>query len=212
MAMWIAYFLLGVGISLLLLGMALSGWSAPPEKLWLLLGGVSLTGTGVWLQKQGSRWARGKRTRRLERDASPLVVELAPMLYGDYTPYVIEAAEKLGEAQDTTAVPTLLYVLEECVNAQRPGWREVSEALANALARIGDRRALPLLFRLENVRGIGFIPSIRNAIAAIEPQTSLLRPGSADYATAETLLRPLHNTHNPDDARVLLRSTSESES
>jgi hypothetical protein len=71
---------------------------------------------------------------------------------------------------------------------------------------IGDRRALPLLYRIENVRGIGFISTIREAIAAIEPQTSLLRPGSADLLP-DTLLRPVQARMEPEEPKLLLRAT-----
>src|ERR1041385_3638572 len=129
------------------------------------------------------------------------------MLFGSYSPYVIDTAVRLAEERDVTAVPALIIALQRCVDQQSPGWREVAEALVLALARIGDRRALNLLYRLENVRGIGIIPSIREAIAAIEPQTSLLRPGSADDALTETLLRPAHSTPTPDNDAVLDRTS-----
>jgi hypothetical protein len=78
--------------------------------------------------------------------------------------------------------------------------------VVEALTKIGDRRALPILYRIENVRGIGFITNIREAIAAIEPQTSLLRPGSADLPP-ETLLRPVQSRVGPDEPALLLRAT-----
>ena len=59
-----------------------------------------------------------------------------------------------------------------------------------------------MIARLENVRGIGFIPSIRNAIAEIEPQSSLLRAGSADDSQQEMLLRPARSS--TEEAGVLL--------
>jgi len=127
------------------------------------------------------------------------------MLNGTNTPTIIKAARTLGDARDATAVPSLLLVLERCVDTQQPGWRDIAEALAEALGKIGDGRALPLLVRLENVRGIGFIPSIRGAIAEIEPQSSLLRPGSAVPADHAVLLRSVRSV-TEDAASTLLRT------
>ena len=127
------------------------------------------------------------------------------MLYGDYTPYVVEAAEKLGAARETTALPALMYVLEQTVNTQPPGWRDKAEALAVALGKMGDRRALPLLYRLTNWRGIGLLTAVHEAIDRIEPETSLLRAGSADDLPTETLLRPADRGPDSDSA-LLLRS------
>ena len=107
--------------------------------------------------------------------------------------------------------PALVGVLDNWVNAQRPGWREVTEALTRALERIGDRRALPLLYRLLNVRGIGILPSVRDAIAAIEPQTSLLRPGLADPHRGELLLRPVQEQSSPQQPSLLLRAVKGTE-
>ena len=88
------------------------------------------------------------------------------------------------------------------MDVQSPQWRDAAIALVVALERIGDRRALPLLHRLENVRGIGLIPVIRHAIAAIEPQTSLLRAG-ANHDTPRSLLRPALS--NDTDSTTLIR-------
>src|SRR5262249_8611517 len=149
--------------------------------------------------------------RRAQRHESLLASHLTPQLFGEYPPYVIEAAEKLGQQRDLTAVPALLRALEQSVDSQRPGWIEQSAALANALAQICDRRALPLLYRLDNVRGIGFIPAIRNAITAIEPHSSLLRPGSAGGAIPETLLRPAQGRFAEEPPAILLRAVEASE-
>jgi hypothetical protein len=117
----------------------------------------------------------------------------------------VEAAEKLAAARDSTAVPAILRALQTCADSQSPGWRERAEALANAHGAIGDRRSLPLLYRLENVRGIGFIPAVRSAIAAIEPQTSLLRPGSVEAVNVPQLLRPADQSID-EEPKHLLRS------
>lgn len=169
---------------------------------------VAVTGLG-WIGRKSTDLKRMTAKSKASRKVTPLVQELIPQLYGEYTPYVVEAAEKLGESRDVTAVPALCAALETSVNAQKPGWRDVSAALADALASIGDGRALPLLYKLENVRGIGFIPNIRSAIARIEPHSSLLRPGSeADVAQTETLLRPLPNRDTVEPPAQLLRPSN----
>lgn len=129
--------------------------------------------------------------------------ELTRQLLGSYTPYVLEAAQQLGQARVAGAVPHLMYALETCVNGQQPGWRDHAEAFVEALALIGDRRALPLLQRLENVRGIGLLPAIRHAIAEIEPQTSLLRAGAAPDIDCDTLLTPAQSA--AEDPQTLLK-------
>jgi hypothetical protein len=209
MGQMIGLFFLGVGVCLLLAGVALGGLHSLSELsrgfVPTLFSGISLAGVGGVLARRLREWTAEKRLQRAQEQASPLATALTPQLFGEYTPYVLEAAEKLGAERDTTAVPALLRALEQSVDVQRPGWRDRAEALANALARIGDRRALPLLYRLENVRGIGFIPAIRNAITSIEPQTSLLRPGSADYALPGTLLRPAQ-ARPAEEPALLLRA------
>ena len=165
---------------------------------------LSVLAVSLWA-KRGTRFLRWSRQLRTAKEReTPLAASLIPQLYGAYPPYVIEAAEKLGESKDRTAVPALMHVLEQCVDSQRPGWRDVAAALADALAAIGDGRALDLLYRLENVRGIGFIPNIRNAIAVIEPQAVLLRAGSADDTVqAAMLLRPASGAGELDKALLL---------
>ena len=153
-------------------------------------------------------WSGWVVQRRSERRCSALVTELTPQLLGEYGPYVIDAATRLGMANDPTAVPVLMRALESYVEAQRPGWRDVAEVIVETLGRLGDRRALHLLRRLETVRGIGFIGALRAAIASIEPQTSLLRPG---VLTAHTLLRPSKSTLDQADREELIRPTAELE-
>ncbi len=197
--------LVGIGVALLLLGLALGGWREfhSPTPLWeSLFAGIGLVAAGGWARQRIREWTQERRVERAYRSSSELAEELTPQLFGEHTPYVIEAADRLGQERDATAVPALIVVLERCVNAQRPGWRERAEAVAQALGKIGDRRALPLLYRLENVRGIGFIPAVRGAIASIEPQSSLLRAGSIDGLNQESLLRPVQE--NPTDEPALL--------
>jgi hypothetical protein len=216
-ALGLARFLMGSGLFLcatsVTMAIRLQNGAAPiPTSLWT--GGtaaaiLSLISCLLW--RTGSGWTQQHRIHRACKRISPLAEAEIPQLLGDYSPYIIEAAAKLGEARDTTAVPALLGVLEIWVNAQRPGWGDVAEALIQALERIGDRRALPLLNRLLNVRGIGILPAIRSAIAAIEPQTSLLRPGCSESAAPEWLLRPIKDDFAESNPALLLRAVRSTE-
>jgi hypothetical protein len=198
------YLLVSLAVLLLLLGAALGGLTIVTSELcerfmdWMgMFGGVPTPGNSR------RRWRNSRDLRRTP--PSQQTAARIEQLMGNHPPYVIEAAKELGDSQDAAAVPALLEVLERCVDTQHPGWRDVAEVVVDALARLGDRRALPLLYRLETVRGIGFIPSIRNAIAEIEPQTSLLRAGSADAELQKALLRPAR-ADAEDGATMLLRS------
>jgi len=124
---------------------------------------------------------------------------------------VIEASEKLGAARETAAVPALMHVLEQTVNTQPPDWCDTAEALVVALGKMGDRRALPLLHRLSNVRGIGLLTVVNEAINRIEPETRLLRPGSGDDLPREILLRPA-DACTESDPTLLLRPSPDSHS
>lgn len=192
-----ACLLLALGVCLVLMLTTHPGVAACAGALGAIAGFL-----GAW---RGLR--RRRRARRLKKtQCSPLAETLTPLLQDSFSPFVIEAAEKLGAARDRSAVPALIAALERCVETQPPGWSEQAASLANALAQIGDRRALALLYRLDNVRGIGLIPAVRNAIAAIEPQTSLLRAGSQYDLTPHLLLRSAHNQTDPNETAVLLRS------
>jgi hypothetical protein len=196
--------LLLLGVLLLLAGLLIGGINVLTTEIGeRLTACAALFAACSWTGKTAHRWVKTSRVRRAAR--TELAEELTQLLRGNDTEYVVEAAEKLGEARDTSAVPDLIFELERCLESQRPGWRERSEALANALARIGDPRALPLLYRLENVRGIGLIPAIRNAIAEIEPRANLLRAGNAHGDSPDTLLHPVRNV--PDESpQVLVRA------
>ncbi len=198
--------LLAMGVALIIAGAALMGTDLP------FLGGMCLfLGAVLALVHRLSRlfraWQRGRHLRAANPQLSETARTLTPQLFGEYSPYIIEAAAKLAAERDMSAVPALLVALQGCVDQQRPGWRDVAEALVLALARIGDRRALEVLYRLENVRGIGIIPAIRTAIASLEPQTSLLRPACSNDSLPETLLRPAHAVPEGDPA-LLLRPTT----
>ncbi|MCS6777515.1 MAG: HEAT repeat domain-containing protein [Chloroherpetonaceae bacterium] len=206
----IAYVLIGLGLTLLLTGLFLiREWPSLPAPFWTgVLASVSVMAVVDWLRRPLREWARDTRMRWAHQRETEQVAQWTPHLLGDYPPYVIEAARALGETRDPTAVPALLRVLEQCVDMQRPSWREIAEAIIDALAQIGDRRALPLLYRIENVRGIGLIPCIREAIAAIEPQTSLLRPG-CPQSLSEALLRPARHQPECEEPALLLRAAGD---
>ncbi len=109
----------------------------------------------------------------------------------------------LHALRGTDAVPALLYALEETIDQQPPGWRERAEALVKALGQLGDQRALPLLYQLSHVRGIGIIGAVRQAVHAIEPRSSLLRPNCPAYQTHLLLHYP---EPGAEENRALLRS------
>lgn len=189
----------------------LRSFSLASPLAFIAMVGCTSTAGGIFLYRNLRRWSDSSRLQRNLRKTSDFAGEWIPMLHGDYTPYVVEAAQRLGDARETTAVPALMYVLEQAVNTQPPGWCDRAEALAVALGKMGDRRALPLLYRLTNWRGIGLLTAVHEAIDRLEPQTSLLRPGSADDLPTETLLRPADR--GPEsDSTLLLRSGQAPES
>ncbi|HZT43094.1 MAG TPA: hypothetical protein VFA07_13075 [Chthonomonadaceae bacterium] len=210
MARRLAYFLFCLGIGLIVLGLALAigivmlpgsseAWiviaiAAPPACVGLCLCQVA---------RERAWEARATWLRRSEGQISPLAESLIPQLYGEFSLYIIEAAERLGEERDETAVPALLCVLERCVEVRRPGWEDIAGALIGALATIGDRRALPVLYRLDSFQEVGLTPAIRQALAAIEPQASLLRPLTGP--SPDTLLRPAPNDSATEEPQLLLR-------
>ena len=196
-----------LGVSILVTGILLiiSNVVSIREVSALLAGaGVTLLAGG--LHRAGKGWVRQEiQGKRAAEEASPGAAPWVSRLFGSYPPYVVEAAQELGAARDITAVPALMFVLENCVAQQPAGWREEAEALANALGQIGDGRALPMLRKLENVRGIGFIPAIRSAIARIEPNSSLLRASSQQSGEVSTLLIPCSSLESEQERLILLR-------
>ncbi len=85
-------------------------------------------------------------------------------LNGGYTPYVIEAAEKLGLSEELSVSPALLLVLERAVAEERAGWEDIAKAIIEALGNLGDPRALPVLLSLQTVKGVRHLPSLKTAI------------------------------------------------
>ena len=210
--------LLVLGLGLLIRGVvSLSVGNSDILLAFLLKGGVLLGGSigcvvSLLLVRRTFRGMKNSTKQvRNRRQASEFADRWIPLLYGDFKPYVIEAAEKLGAARENTAVPALMHVLEQTVNTQPPDWCDTAAALVVALGKMGDRRALPLLYRLSNVRGIGLLTVVNEAINRIEPETSLLRPGSADDLPRDILLRPAESCPE-SDSTLLLRASQENHS
>ena len=202
--------LIAMGVTLMATGgvMLASLMLGPVASLVMIIIGLSVAG-GLMLHRTLRLWGNSARlNRNIRVAASPLAEEWIPMLYGEYTPYVVEAAQRLGTARETTSVPAMLHVLEQTVQNQPPGWCDSAEAIVVALGKMGDRNALPLLYRLTSWRGIGFQTAVCEAIDRIEPQTSLLRPGSVDDLPHEILLRPADACSESDPA-LLLRSSQD---
>ncbi len=200
-------FLFWLGVTVLITGLLLIvSNKISIREMTMLLAGAGLALLGSWVQRAGKSWFRQElQGKHAAAQASPGAAPWVFRLFGNYPPYVVEAAQELGAARDITAVPAIMFVLENCVAQQPAGWREEAEALANALGQIGDGRALPMLRRLENVRGIGFIPAIRSAIAAIEPNSSLLRASSRESGEKSTLLMPCESLDAEKQRQILLR-------
>lgn len=200
---WLGFLFIGAGFILMACGMIASCFA----------GDLVLERKRKRLQEQKSLpapnnvavWRERRALARAKRLESETARKLRPQLYSDDNEQVILAAQTLGTLHDRTAVPAMMEALESSVAYQPLGWREVAVALTNALSEIGDSRALPLLHRLENVRGIGLISHIRHAIATIEPQANLLRAGYPN-AIPEHLLRPAQGT--ADAPELLLRPIS----
>ncbi len=206
----------GVGVFLALISafllVGLLGWlvNETGEAGAGIMGAAALAVGLVWTRRGVTLAKRRRGMAQARKIESPQISALILELRGEYPPYVIEAAEQLGKAKDRSAVPALLHVLEQAAENQRPGWRDVAAALADALGEIGDGRALELLYRLENVRGIGFIPNIRHAIAVIEPQAVLLRASSeSETPQSALLLRPARGGGETDKSLLLRAAEAE---
>lgn len=200
----LADMLLVAGIGLMVAGLSVFAASLPARAMEAVSALLCVGGLSAWLHQVLNRWTRDREMARSIQATSGAAAGPVSQLFGEYSPYVVQAAEDLGRSGDASAVPALLNVLETCVDMQRPGWREVAEALAEALGKIGDPRALPALYRLENVRGIGFIPAIRQAISVIEPRANLLRAGTAPEHLPGTLLRSIRSSSCEVDPHQLL--------
>ncbi|HZO88427.1 MAG TPA: HEAT repeat domain-containing protein [Chthonomonadaceae bacterium] len=118
----------------------------------------------------------------------------------------MEAVTILDALQDTTAVPALMRVLE-----LYPDDVPFLLAVVGTLERLGDPRALPALRPLTFNHHYTLMQAAHKAIAAIEPRSVLLRPGTAPVPAADTLLRPAA-AHVPAEApHTLLRASQQAE-
>jgi len=144
------------------------------------------------------RWLANRRGF-VDSEQSPGVRRCAVRLTSRRSCIRIGCAELLGELGDPTASPALLRAL---ARYNTDVW--FSEAAVNALAKLGDARALPALRRLSHGRNAGLMMDARAAVSAIEPQVTLLRSASAPE---EALLRPAASSRDLD-AQRLLRTAS----
>jgi hypothetical protein len=153
-----------------------------------------------------------RRTRQADRasssiskTSSALILELS----GSYTPYVIEAADKLGCSHEQAVTPALLLVLERVVTEQRASWEDIAAAIIEALGNLGDPMALSVLESLRDVKEMRHLPSLSVAIDQLTEALShahLLRPVDYDPTAKSVLLRPA--TELDADGRAnLLRAT-----
>lgn len=88
-------------------------------------------------------------------------------LFGPYPRYAAAAAEHLGVIREAGAVPSLISVLDRSAWRSEDGWGTVCEAIVEALAKIGDGRALPVLNRVQGARGADFSIKVNAAIASM---------------------------------------------
>src|SRR5687768_6268571 len=94
----------------------------------------------------------------------------------------MEALERLGDLGDRTAVPALVGAVERYSSDGR-----FLEAAVGVLRRLGDERAIPALRGLTTGRHYTLMAAAREAVAELEPRSSLLR--AADSAVSDSLLR-----------------------
>ena len=106
----------------------------------------------------------------------------------------LRAAELLGEMNDRTAVPALVRAIRR--NRRDGGFLE---AAVRSLAHLGDDRALPVLRELTSGHHYGLMKAAREAVAAIEPASVLLRA----TPESEGLLRPAGRGGNSESQHLL---------
>ncbi len=117
----------------------------------------------------------------------------------------LEAAERLGDLNDTSAVPALLRAVER--------YRDDGpflEVVVQSLGRLRDPRALPALRTLSSGRHRALMERARAALAQIEPQATLLRGAESPPARAEGLLRPASPGDSTEPERLLRSSQDRS--
>lgn len=162
----------------------------------------------VWMAAFGSNIAKATRASIREWTARRIIAthpagpNPALRLMCGYPPYVLETAYEFGESKDPENVPVLMLAIERLIQDQPAGWREMSGAMAEALAKIRDPRCLPLLKQLRSVPGAEEIESLPEAIAFLENAAVLLRASGATSRPDE-LLRPSPLSAGTDPANLL---------
>ena len=101
------YFLLALGSTLVLAAFFLSGGSILRSFWALILSGKILESWLIvvalfsaiihWVRYSTKEWRGDRNIQHNYRSESDVVATLTPQLNGEFTPYVIEAAEALGE-------------------------------------------------------------------------------------------------------------------
>lgn len=104
-----------------------------------------------------------------EEDAKPFVEKLQSALRHPEPETAVRAAWILGEREEASAVPDLIYVLE----TSQDGF--LAEAAAEALGKIGDRTALPALGRAARLGPVRVRRASRSAIERIRQLTAPAR-------------------------------------
>ena len=133
---------------------------------------------------------------------------IALRLIGDYAPFSIEAANELGKLRDLSGAPILMYGIERLIADEPGGWREMISAMVGALREIGDPKALPLLQRLQKMRGADEITGLTATIAELEHLIGLLRPTECETQSGEILVRPVMPQTGDVQKEVLLRASN----
>ncbi|HZP81685.1 MAG TPA: HEAT repeat domain-containing protein [Chthonomonadaceae bacterium] len=135
-----------------------------------------------------------------DAEQTPCVRKCAERLASRRSATRIEAVRILGLLDDPTAVPALTRALERYDKDAR-----FLEAAIPVLAQLGDARALPALRRLTTDHSYAVMQAARQAIAAIEPKSVLLRSSASPATISDTLLRPVSTSAPPAEPYILLR-------
>lgn len=135
-----------------------------------------------------------------DAEQTPSVRKCAERLASRRSAVRQEAVRVLGMLNDPTAVPALARALERYDKDTR-----FLEAAIEVLAQFGDARALPALRRLTTDHSYSVMQAARQAIAAIEPKSVLLRSSASPATTSKVLLRPASASAPPTEPQTLLR-------
>ncbi len=187
----LALLLFLLGAMLLLAGLGALFHSANWINLLMpLLGSVIVSAGALTMHRSVQQHRQERALRRARTGTGEATTALTDMLLGSYKPYVVEAAQALGELGDPGAVPALVAVMERAFAEQRPGWEEVAIAAALAMGRLEDARALPALGRLISAADPEVRAAAADALRRVDARASYLRTESTPQSEAETLVRP----------------------